>query len=110
MLEVLNSEYVQFARAKGLPSRTVIWKHAFRNALIGPITFAAVTLAGMVTGSIVVETVFAWPGLGLLAIQAVNNSDYPILQGLILLVTLVYIVVNLMVDILYMIVDPRIRI
>jgi peptide/nickel transport system permease protein len=110
MLEVLNSEYVRFARAKGLPSRTVIWKHAFRNALIGPITFAALTLAGMVTGSIVVETVFAWPGLGLLAIQAVNNSDYPILQGLILLVTLVYLIVNLMVDILYMIVDPRIRI
>ena len=109
MLEVLDSEYVRLARAKGVSARMVIWKHAFRNALLGPITFAAITLAGLITGSIVVETVYSWPGLGSLAVQAVTNSDYPILQGVILLVTLVYVSVNLLVDMLYMIIDPRIR-
>ncbi len=110
MLEVLDSEYVRLARAKGASARAVIWRHAFRNALVGPITFAALTLASLITGSIVVETVFAWPGLGLLAVQAVSNSDYPILQGVILFVTLVYVSANLLVDVLYMVIDPRIRI
>jgi peptide/nickel transport system permease protein len=110
MLDVLDSEYVRLARAKGASERAVVWKHAFRNALLGPLTFAALTMAGLITGSIVVETVFAWPGLGLLAVQAVSNSDYPILQGVILLVTLVFVVANCLVDVLYMVVDPRIRI
>ena len=110
MLEVLDSEYVRLARAKGASARAVIWRHAFRNALLGPITFAALTLASLITGSIVVETVFAWPGLGLLAVQAVSNSDYPILQGVILFVTLVYVSASLLVDVLYMVIDPRIRI
>lgn len=110
MLDVLDSEYVRLARAKGASERAIIWKHAFRNALLAPITFAALTLAGLITGSLVVETVFAWPGLGLLAVQAVSNSDYPILQGVILLVTLVYVIVNFLVDVLYMVVDPRVRI
>jgi peptide/nickel transport system permease protein len=110
MLEVLDSEYVRLARAKGSTERSVIWKHALRNALVGPITFAGLTLASLVTGSIVVETVFSWPGLGLLAVQSVTNSDYPILQGVILLVAIVYIVASLIVDVLYTIIDPRIRI
>jgi peptide/nickel transport system permease protein len=110
MLDVLDSEYVRLARAKGASERTIVWKHAFRNALLGPITFAALTLASLLTGSIVVETVFAWPGLGLLAVQAVSNADYPILQGVILLVTLVYVVANFLVDVLYMVIDPRVRI
>lgn len=109
MLEVLDSEYVKLARAKGVSRIAVIWKHALRNAMIAPLTFAGLTLAGLITGTIVVETVFAWPGLGLLAIQAVNNSDYPILQGVILLVTLVYVAMSLAIDLLYAIVDPRIR-
>jgi len=110
MLEVLDSEYVRLARAKGSTERSVIWKHALRNALVGPITFAGLTLASLITGSIVVETVFSWPGLGLLAVQSVTNSDYPILQGVILLVAIVYIVASLIVDVLYTIIDPRTRI
>ncbi len=110
MLDALDSEYVRLARGKGVSARAVIWKHAFRNALLGPITFAALTLASLITGSIVVETVFSWPGLGLLAVQAVSNSDYPILQGVILLTTFVFVFVNLLVDVLYMAIDPRIRI
>ena len=110
MLDALDSEYVRLARGKGVSAGAVIWKHAFRNALLGPITFAALTLASLITGSIVVETVFSWPGLGLLAVQAVSNSDYPILQGVILLTTFVFVFVNLLVDVLYMAIDPRIRI
>ncbi len=109
LLEVLDSEYIRLARAKGVPRWLVIWKHALRNALIPPLTYAGLTLAGMITGSVIVETVFAWPGLGLLAVQSVYNSDYPILQGVILLVTLAYVVANFIVDILYSYVDPRIR-
>lgn len=110
MLDVLDSEYVRLARAKGASARAVIWKHAFRNALLGPITFATLTLASLVTGSIVVETVFSWPGLGLLAVQAVSNSDYPILQGVILLTTFVFVFASLLVDVLYLAIDPRVRI
>ncbi len=109
MLEVLDSEFIKLARAKGVSPTQVIWKHALRNAMIAPLTFAGLTLAGLVTGTIVVETVFAWPGLGLLAIWAVNNSDYPILQGVILLVTFVYVAMALVVDVLYAVVDPRIK-
>ena len=110
MLDVLDSEYVRLARAKGASARAVIWKHAFRNALLGPITFATLTLASLVTGSIVVETVFSWPGLGLLAVQAVSNADYPILQGVILLTTFVFVFASLLVDVLYLAIDPRVRI
>ena len=109
MLEVLDTEYVKLARAKGLSQTAVIWKHAFKNALIAPLTYAGLTFAGLITGTIVVETVFAWPGLGLLAIWAVNNSDYPILQGVILIVTVVYVFTALAVDLLYAVIDPRIR-
>jgi peptide/nickel transport system permease protein len=110
LLEVLDSEYVRLARAKGVSPWLVIWKHALRNALIAPLTFAGLTLAGMITGSIIVETVFSWPGLGLLAVQSVNNSDFPIIQGVILVVTLAFVTANLIVDVLYMLVDPRIRV
>ena len=106
---MLYSEYIKLARAKGVSSTQVIWKHALRNAMIAPLTYAGLTFAGLVTGTIVVETVFAWPGLGLLAIWAVNNSDYPILQGVILLVTFVYVAMALVVDVLYAVVDPRIK-
>ena len=110
MLDELDSEYVRLARAKGSSTRAVAWKHAFRNALLGPVTFAALTLASLITGSIVVETVFSWPGLGLLAVQAVSNSDYPILQGVILLTTLVFVFASFLADVLYMAIDPRVRI
>lgn len=109
MLDVLDSEYIKLARAKGVNSRTVILKHAFRNALIPPLTFAGVTLGALVTGSLVVETVFAWPGLGRLAIEALFAFDYPLLQGVVITFTLLYVTAAFIVDVLYAYVDPRIR-
>ena len=109
MLNVLDSEYIKLARAKGVSSQAVIWKHGLRNALIPVLTFAGVTLGSMVTGSIVVETVFAWPGLGQLSIQALSGSDYPLLQAVIVIFTLMYVVAALLVDIMYAYIDPRIR-
>jgi peptide/nickel transport system permease protein len=109
MLDVLDSEFVKLAKAKGVTSNAVIWKHAFRNALIPPLTFGALVIAGLVTGSIVVETVFAWPGIGLLAVSSVYNSDYPLTQGIVLVFTTVYVIMAFVVDVLYALVDPRIR-
>ena len=109
MLDVLDSEYIKLARAKGASEKAVILKHAFRNALIPPLTFAGITLGALVTGSLVVETVFAWPGLGRLAIEALFSFDYPLLQGVVITFTLLYIASALTVDILYAYIDPRIR-
>ncbi len=109
MLEVLDSEYIKLARAKGVPERTIIWKHALRNAMIPPLTFAGVTLGAMVTGSLVAETVFAWPGLGQLAVQAMQSADYPLLQGVVIIFTLMFVLAALLVDVLYAYINPRIR-
>lgn len=109
MLDVLDSEYIRLARAKGASYRVVILKHALRNALIPPLTFAGVTLGALVTGSLVVETVFAWPGLGRLAIEALFAFDYPLLQGVVITFTLLYVLASLTVDVLYAYIDPRIR-
>ena len=109
MLDVLDAEYIKLARAKGVPSTSVIWKHAFRNAMIPPLTFAGVTLGSLVTGSVTTELVFAWPGLGLLAIRSTLLSDYPVLQGVVIIFTLLYVTVAFLVDVLYAYIDPRIR-
>ena len=110
MLEVLNSEYVKLARAKGLPYSKVIWKHAFRNAAIPVLTFTAlVVLTLVLTGSIVSETVFSYPGVGLLLIDAVRKRDFPQLQAAVLFLSFLYIIVNLGVDMLYGWLDPRTR-
>ena len=109
MIEALDSEFVKFARAKGVMRIWTIWKHALRNALIPPLTFAGLLIAALLTGSIVVETVFAWPGLGLLAASSVYNLDYPLTQGIVLLFTTFYVVVAFAVDVIYARVDPRIR-
>jgi peptide/nickel transport system permease protein len=109
MLDVLDSEYIKLARAKGVPYWGVVLRHAFRNALIPPLTFAGVTLGALVTGSLVVETVFAWPGLGKLAIDALFAFDYPLLQGVVIVFTLLYVMAALSVDVLYAYIDPRIR-
>ena len=109
MLNVLDSEYVKLARAKGVSNNTVIWKHSLRNALVPVLTFAGVTLGSLVTGSLVVETVFAWPGLGQLAIQALAGNDYPLLQAVVIVFTLMYVTAALLVDIMYAYIDPRIR-
>ncbi len=109
MLDVMDSEYVKLARAKGVNATAVIWKHAFRNAIIAPLTFSSLVLAGFITGAIVTETVFSWPGLGRLAFTAVDDNDFPLMVGLMLLFTAMFLVVNLLTDILYAYVDPRIR-
>ena len=109
MLNVLDSEYVKLARAKGVSNNIVIWKHALRNALVPVLTFAGITLGSLVTGSVVVETVFAWPGLGQLAIQALAGNDYPLLQAVVIVFTLMYVTAAMLVDIMYAYIDPRIR-
>ena len=109
MLDVLDSEYIKLARAKGVPYWGIVLRHAFRNALIPPLTFAGVTLGALVTGSLVVETVFAWPGLGKLAIEALFAFDYPLLQGVVVVFTLLYVLAAFSVDVLYAYIDPRIR-
>lgn len=109
MLDVLDSEFIKLARAKGVSTRMIIFKHALRNALIAPLTFAGITLGALVTGSLVVETVFAWPGLGKLAIDALFGFDFPLLQGVVIVFTLLYVAAALLVDVLYAYIDPRIR-
>ena len=109
MLDVLDSEYIKLARAKGVSGWAVVWKHALRNAMIPPLTFAGITLGTMVTGSLAIEVVFAWPGLGQLAVQALLAVDYPLLQGIVMTFTLMYVLAALLVDLLYAYIDPRIR-
>ena len=109
MLDVLGSEYVKLARIKGLPERQVIWQHAFKNAALPVVTFAALLFVALLNGSIIVETVFGWPGLGLLVMEAVDGRDYPIVQAVVLVLSAMYIGVNLLVDVLYAYLNPRIR-
>jgi len=109
MLEVLDSEYVKLARIKGLSETLVVWKHALRNAIIPLLTAAGITFGTIVTGAVVIETVFAWPGIGRLMAEAVIGRDFPVIQGAVLLVAVVVLLVNLLVDIAYAYVDPRIR-
>lgn len=109
MLEVLGSEYIKLARLKGLPEALVIAKHAFKNALIPVITLAGINLVIMVNVAVVVETVFAWPGIGRLLYEGITFRDFPVVQGVVLLGGAMIVVVNLMVDILYAVIDPRIR-
>jgi len=109
MLEVLDSEFVKLARAKGVSGTSVIWRHALRNALIQPLTVSALVLASFITGSVFVESVFAWPGIGRLAVQASLDNDFPVLAGVVLLFGTAYVVMNFIADILYAVIDPRIR-
>jgi peptide/nickel transport system permease protein len=109
MLEVMGSEYVKLARLKGLPERLVITKHAFKNALIPVLTLAGINLVIMVNVAVVVETVFAWPGIGRLLYEGIAFRDFPVVQATVLLGGVMIVVVNLLVDILYAVIDPRIR-
>ena len=109
MLEVLDSEYVKLAMAKGVPYRTVVWKHAFRNASLIPLTATALVLAGFITGSVLVEAVFAWPGIGFYAVQAVSTNNINVLVAIVLIFTVLFIIANFIVDIMYGLLDPRIR-
>ena len=109
MLEVLDSEYVKLARVKGVVERRVVWLHALKNALIPVVTFAGIYFAILVTTAIVVETVFAWPGLGRLAYEGISSRDFPVIQAVVLTTAAIVAVVNLCVDCLYALIDPRIR-
>lgn len=109
MLEILDSEYVKLARGKGVPSRSVIWKHAFRNALIQPVTTSALIFASFITGAIFVESIFAWPGLGRLAARATFDNDFPVIAGAVLLFGVIYLALNFLADASYALIDPRIR-
>jgi peptide/nickel transport system permease protein len=109
MLEVLDSEYVKLARVKGVVERRVVWFHALKNALIPVVTFAGIYFAILVTTAIVVETVFAWPGLGRLAYEGISSRDFPVIQAVVLTTAAIVAAVNLCVDCLYAVIDPRIR-
>ncbi|RLA96051.1 MAG: glutathione ABC transporter permease GsiC, partial [Deltaproteobacteria bacterium] len=109
LLEVLGEEYLTVARAKGLPERRVILKHALRNALIPIVTVLGLQFGALLSGAIITENVFSWPGIGTLLITAVEARDYPLVQGCVLFISIVYVAVNLAVDLLYGFIDPRIR-
>jgi len=109
MLDVLDSEFVKLARIKGVSETKVIWKHCLRNAGIAPLTYFGLILGSLMVGSVSIETVFNWPGVGLLAIDAAKARDYQVLQAVVLLFSGIYIVANLLVDVAYAYLDPRIR-
>ena len=109
MLEVLDSEFVKFARVKGLHERLVLWKHAFRNSLLPLLTFGGISLAGLLNGAIVVEVVFAWPGIGRMLLDGVQARNFPVVQAAVLASGFFYIALALIIDVLYAYVDPRIR-
>src|SRR6266852_4192957 len=109
MLEELGQDYVRTARAKGLPERTVVYRHALRNAMIPVITVLGLQFGALLAGAIVTETIFSWPGIGRLTIQAISNRDYYLVQGCILAIGLTYVAVNFLTDLLYSAVNPRIR-
>ena len=109
MLDVLDSEYVKLARIKGIPEWKIIWKHCLRNAALVPLTYFGLQFAGLITGSVITETVFAYPGVGLLAIEAIRSRDFQVVQSIVVVFAFIYVVVSLLIDILYAYLDPRIR-
>lgn len=109
VMEELSSDYVRTARAKGLHESAVLFRHAFRNALIPILTILGLQFGTLLAGTIVTETIFSWPGIGRLAVQAIEARDYPLLQGCILLIAVSYVLVNLLTDLVYVFVDPRMR-
>jgi peptide/nickel transport system permease protein len=110
MLDVLSTDYIKFAKVKGVPTRRVVWRHGFRNAVLPVVTFSSMLFVTMLSGTVVVETVFAWPGLGTLLIRSVEGRDYPVVQALVLGGAALFIVMNFFVDVLYAVLDPRIRV
>ncbi len=110
MLEVLRTDYIKFARARGLTDRAVHFGHALKNTLVPVITITGLQLGGLIAFAIITETVFQWPGMGLLFIQAVNFADIPVMAAYLCLIALIFVVINLIVDLLYFVVDPRLRV
>ncbi len=109
MLEELGQDYIRTARAKGLPERTVVYRHALRNAMLPVLTVLGLQFGALLAGAIVTETIFSWPGIGRLTIQAIGNRDYYLVQGCILAIGLTYVLVNFLTDFLYSVANPRIR-
>jgi len=109
MLEVLGQDYVRTARAKGLAERSVVYRHALRNAALPVITVTGLSLGFMLSGALIIETVFAWPGMGRLIVQAVPGRDFPVIQAGVFVFALVFVAINLAVDVLYTVADPRVR-
>lgn len=109
MLDVLGEDYLKTARAKGLPERAVVLKHALRNALLPVLTIVGLQFGALLSGAVITENVFAWPGIGTLLIQAITARDYPLVQGCVLTISLGYVAVNFMTDLLYSLADPRVK-
>jgi len=109
MLEVLGLDYMRTARAKGLPERTVILRHALRNALLPVVTVAGLQLAAILGGAVLTETIFGLAGVGLSVYEAITSRDFPIIQGFVIVIALIYVTFNLLVDLSYAVLDPRIR-
>ncbi|MDN5335222.1 MAG: peptide/nickel transport system permease protein [Synergistales bacterium] len=109
MLEVLNQDYIRTARAKGLPEKKVIVKHAFKNALIPVVTIIGTQLSALLSGAVLTETIFAWPGIGRLAVEALVARDFPMIRGTVIFMALIFLVANLIVDLSYGFIDPRVR-
>jgi peptide/nickel transport system permease protein len=109
MLEVLNQDYIRTAKAKGVSDPPVVWKHALKNAAIPIVTIVGIELGTLLGGSVITETIFAWPGVGRLSVQAIYNRDYPVVQAAVFLLATTFILVNLLVDLVYTYLDPRIR-
>lgn len=109
VLEVLGEDHVRTARAKGLPETVILWRHALRNAWLPVLTLAGLQLGGLLGGAVITETLFAWPGVGSLLVEAIQGRDYPVVQACVLLISLAYVLVNTFTDLIYAWVDPRIR-
>jgi peptide/nickel transport system permease protein len=110
MLEVLRTDYIKFARARGLSDRAIHFSHALKNTLVPVITITGLQLGSLIAFAIITETVFQWPGMGFLFIQAVQFADIPVMAAYLCLIALVFVIVNLVVDLLYFVVDPRLRV
>jgi peptide/nickel transport system permease protein len=110
MIEELGSDHIKFLRIKGMPEWLVLWKHALRNAGLTTLTFVGLMIAGVLTGSVLVETVFVWPGVGRLLVESIYYRDFSLVQGIVLLIAATYIIINLIVDLLHMLLNPRIRV
>ncbi len=109
LLEILHAEYIVTARAKGMSARVILWRHAFRNAVIPLVTLIGLDLGALLAGSVITETIFAWPGIGRLAVNAIYGRDYPVVQATVLVVASIYVVINFLVDLSYAFLNPRVR-
>ena len=108
MLEVIHNDSIKALRARGISERSVIWKHALKNALPPIVTVLGLQIAGCFTGAILTESIFSWPGMGTMIVNAITNRDYMLIQGVVLFFALVFVIVNLVVDIVYMLINPRV--